>query len=145
MFDARAAVAAAAMSALLVSYVSDCTASPFVALLRALACSWVSCFAVALLLLQRPPPAATVTEAEWEELLPALNATAAQGIQLYLDLLKRILLNVVYYEQSCAFVCMRSRPLLEARPSVCAQIRHRSRVLAHRVAINLSSHQKSFH
>ena len=67
--------------------------------LRACGVAWLSCLAVLLLLVARPPEVVPVPEAEYAALVPPPTPRATQG-DLYLDLLKRVLLNVVYHEQS---------------------------------------------
>ena len=62
------------------------------AIASALGCAWIACLAISAFL-PRPPAQEPVTEAEYSELVPPPTASATQSA-LYLDLLKRVLLNV---------------------------------------------------
>jgi O-methyltransferase len=81
------------------------------ALGSAAACGIVACFLTALLFMRSPSPAkgeVTVTEEEYAQLVPAPAQSATQST-LYLDMVKRVLLNVPYHEQSYQAALTRSR------------------------------------
>ena len=67
-------------------------ATVVVALASSLGFAWIACLAISVFLL-RPPAQNPVTEAEYSELVPPPTASAMLSA-LYLDLLKRVLLNV---------------------------------------------------
>lgn len=100
------------LSSLAIGFVAACLALgidgvPSIDLLmRAAGMSWVACVLVFAFLCQRAPAVKAVSEEEYAQLVPPLKPSATQS-DLYLDMVKRVLLNIVYHEQSYQIVLAR--------------------------------------
>ncbi len=133
MFTPFATAGVAALSAWLALYLSGSG----VALQLVIACGWLATFLVSLAL-PRPPALQPIAEAEYESLVPSPPASATQGA-LYLDMVKRVLLNIVYHEQSYQVSLTRSRASGEPRPRLARAFSLRHRILGEDVSLNTLS------
>ena len=134
MFQFYAALSIGFIAAALALWTSGAPAA-----LLPLGCSWIATILVAACLhaMRRPMPLC-ISEAEYAELVPALPSGATQGA-LYLDMIKRVLINVVYHEQSYQSVITRSRAAGRPRPTLARRFSLRERVLGEDISMNTLS------
>lgn len=83
-------------------------------------------------------PKQAVSEAEYTELTPPLAASATQGA-LYLDMIKRVLLNIVYHEQSYQVSFTRSRASGQPVPRLARDFSLKQRMLGEDLSLNCLS------
>ena len=157
MWSVGSALAAATASALLCSIalawpgsssggrgggtaVGDILAVAMSNLTTAFACAFLSCALTAALTLQRVPKAEPIADAEYAKHVPPLPPSATQS-QLYLDMIKRVLLNIPYHEQSYQVALTRSRERGRANPELAAGGRFSlvDRVLGEDISLNTLS------
>ena len=133
---ASAVIAAALGWAL--GYASPFTHSLCHPLWLVVGCGWLGCIGVALLLpsrtIQRPP-----SQADYEEYGLGPLPDGAPPAQLYLDLMKRIILNLCYHEQSHQVVLSRSLEEGRTAPKLARRFSLRSRVLGEDLSLNTLS------
>ena len=104
-FTITTTLAIAILSTALSLYSSG--SSLFAVAWSAFSSAYLACFLVSVFLPRRPTPP-PVSEAEFASLCPPPDPSADQSA-LYLDLLKRVLLNIVYHEQSYQVSLTRSK------------------------------------
>ena len=115
------ALAASTASALVCRLVlasdgASSSSSTFRLALDAFLCALLSCVLTAALMLPRMPPQRVLGDDEYAQHVPPPPPSATQS-QLYLDMIKRILLNIPYHEQSYQVALTRSRE--RGRPDPC--------------------------
>jgi hypothetical protein len=102
------------------------------------ACAWLGCIGIGLLLPkpreQEPPSQADYEEHGLGPLMPD-----SPPAQLYLDLMKRVILNLCYHEQSHQVVLARSVDEGRPTPELAGRFLLRARVLGEDVSLNTLS------
>lgn len=101
-------------------------------------CAWLGCVGVGLLL-PRPHEQEPPSQADYEEHGLGPLMTDAPPAQLYLDLMKRVILNLCYHEQSHQVVLARSVDEGRATPELASRFSMRARVLGEDVSLNTLS------
>ena len=111
----------------------------FSQLISAMGCACLAMLIVSLCLPRKPAPV-PLDESEYAALVPPPAPSAPQGT-LYLDLLKRVLLNIVYHEQSYQISLTRSKASGRPQPQLASAERFllKARILGEDVALNTMS------
>jgi len=134
-FPVEATLAASATAALLGVLSAPLISSPICA---ALVFGWIACIGVALTL-AAPPVEPPPSEAEYEAHGLGPLPGGAPPAQLYLDLMKRIVLNLCYHEQSHQVVLSRSPDEGRPAPELARTFSLRARVMGEDVSLNTLS------
>jgi hypothetical protein len=110
------------------------SAAAYAPVTTVLVCAWLGCIGIGALL-PKPQEAVPPSQADYEEHGLGPLMTDAPPARLYLDLMKRVILNLCYHEQSHQVVLARSADEGRAAPELAGHFSLRARVLGEDVSL----------